>query len=203
METKLTINELAPYLPYKLQICYRVLDLENGNPNTDNPDDRMKDCIMIMNGARLDQCLLPETDRWYDKNSVFKPILRPLSDLTREIEHNGKIITPMLELYKVAKGVFQSEIKYHSIMATNQIQVEMVGYRNYFFGLFNSEGDVRLGLGYNFRMYSTDLLLSDNKGEEVQFQNILFKNLYEWHFDLHGLIEKGLAININTLTNKK
>ena len=25
------------------------------------------------------------------------------------------------------------------------------------------------------------------------------EKLYEWHFDIHGLIEKGLAIDINTL----
>lgn len=25
------------------------------------------------------------------------------------------------------------------------------------------------------------------------------QKLYEWHFDIHGLIEKGLAIDINTL----
>lgn len=81
---KLTYELLSPYLPYKLQICYRVLDLENGNPDTDNPDDRMKDCIMEMNGARLDNCLLPETDRWYDKNAIFKPLLIPLSLLTIE-----------------------------------------------------------------------------------------------------------------------
>lgn len=78
----LTIQELSCYLPYGLKICYRVLDLENGDPTTGNPDDRMKDCIMVMNSARLDRCLLPGTDRWYDKNSIFKPLLIPMSELT-------------------------------------------------------------------------------------------------------------------------
>lgn len=29
---------------------------------------------------------------------------------------------------------------------------------------------------------------------------VIIKKLYEWHFDIHDLIEKGLAIDINTLT---
>lgn len=78
---ELKLSEIACYLPYKLKICYRVLDLENGNPNTDNPEDRLKNYITEMTGARLDQCLLPETDRWYKKDAVFKPILRPITEI--------------------------------------------------------------------------------------------------------------------------
>lgn len=84
MEKKLELRHLAAYLPYGLKICYRILDLENGDPTTGNPEDRLMNCIMVMDGARLDRCLLPETDRWYDKNSVFKPLLIPLSDMTPE-----------------------------------------------------------------------------------------------------------------------
>jgi len=32
-----------------------------------------------------------------------------------------------------------------------------------------------------------------------KFSLIFWESLYEWHFDIHGLIEAGLAININNL----
>lgn len=31
----------------------------------------------------------------------------------------------------------------------------------------------------------------------------IIQKLYEWHFDIHGLIEKGLAIDINQLYKEK
>ena len=34
---------------------------------------------------------------------------------------------------------------------------------------------------------------------KIQNQLQLFQKLYEWHFDIFGLIEKGEAIDINTL----
>jgi len=94
----LLFKALSFYLPYKLKICYRVLDLENGDPTTDNPDDRMKDCIMILDCNKLHYGTLSEKDRWYDKRSLFKPILRPLSQLNEEIEHNGERFEPYEKL---------------------------------------------------------------------------------------------------------
>jgi hypothetical protein len=81
MKEKLKYEWAAPYLPYNVNIVYRVLDLKNGDPTTDNPDDRLKDCLMIMDGSRLDNCLYPEGHRWYRKNAEFKLVLRPLPDL--------------------------------------------------------------------------------------------------------------------------
>jgi hypothetical protein len=34
---------------------------------------------------------------------------------------------------------------------------------------------------------------------EIHEINKIFQKLYQWHFDINGLIEKGLAIDINTL----
>ena len=45
-----------------------------------------------------------------------------------------------------------------------------------------------------------------NDGNNESYNDILdwisvydFQKLYEWHFDIHNLIERGLAIDINTL----
>jgi hypothetical protein len=74
-----------------------------------------------------------------------KPILRPLSDLTKEIEIDGKKFTPTKVLH------------------------------------WNNEGREI------FFIYP----------ETTSYSDIL--KLYEWKFDVHGLIAKGLAVNINIL----
>lgn len=74
-----------------------------------------------------------------------KPILRPLSDLTKEIEIDGKKFTPNKVLH------------------------------------WNNEGREI------FFIYPETTSYSD------------IQQLYEWHFDVHGLIKSDLAIDINTL----
>ena len=80
-----------------------------------------------------------------------KPILRPLSDLTKEIEVDGEKFVPAIEL--------------------------------------------------NWSNITTDIL-SKSINLTNKFNNLFafdYKKLLEWHFDVFGLIEKGLAIDINTL----
>ena len=74
-------------------------------------------------------------------NDEFKPILRPLSDLTKEIEVNGEKFVPIDRL----------------------------------------EDFIDFELGY----------------ERVDYWKI--QKMFEWHFDVFGLIKKGLAIDFNTL----
>lgn len=185
---KLTIKELAPYLPYRLKICYRILDLENGNPNTDNPDDRMKDCIMIMDGARLDRCLLPETDRWYSKDCLFKPILRPLSDL-----ENGNYLRDLFEL------AYHSVYGHPSELVTSRI---VEGYNQY--GFVAQEENWDYGFSVDFDGQKDFRLSVCSKGMSAPTFLILdklelFTKLFEWYFDVFNLIESGLAIDINKI----
>jgi len=84
----------------------------------------------------------------------IKPILRPLSDLTKEIEVNGEKFVPMN---------FINELAF----------VNILGYSDF--------EDLIKPLGIN----------------ECSFWQI--EKLSEWHFDVFGLIEKGLAIDFNTL----
>lgn len=78
---QLELKHISPYLPYKL----KMLD---GWGN-----------IKTMTCYHLD-----------DENNGFivmiKPILRPLSDLTREIEHNGERFVP-IEYISTSKAVYQ------------------------------------------------------------------------------------------------
>lgn len=120
---KLELKHLAPYFPYRLNMCkidngkYFIVDLQ------------------ILN-------IIRDYDDW-------KPILRPLSDLTKEIEHNGKTFVPIEELE---------------------------GYHD--FSVMNFEW-----IGKN----------------PLRYPYSIIQKLFEWRFDVFGLIDAGLAIDINTI----
>jgi len=75
---ELNIKHLSPYLPYKLSI----IDFKSKEPYP-----------MEMEGfdTHLNK-IIAERMNW-EYNEV-KPVLRNLSDLTKEIGHNGKKVTP-------------------------------------------------------------------------------------------------------------
>lgn len=87
----------------------------------------------------------------------IKPILHPLSDLTKEIEHNGEKFVPIEKLYHL-------DIMRCDISLFENINIDVVA----------------------------DHIFSN------QFLKFTLK-LIEWHFDIAGLIEKGEAIDVNTL----
>ena len=124
---KLELNHLAPYLPYNLQICF---DGENPHLNWN-----------IMKCSHL----AFESENY--KDFRFKPILRPLSDLIKEIEVNG-------EKFKPIENIPNTDVL------------------NWYCNLLNINGNMTL---------------------------TTFFKLTEWHFDVFGLIENGLAIDINTI----
>jgi len=157
----LLFKALSSYLPYKLKICYRILDLENGDPTTDNPDDRMKDCIMILDGNTLEYGTLSEKDRWYDKRNLFKPILRPLSQLNEEIEHNGERFEPL-----------------------ERLKCPDLGHVDY---ISNEREDWIKKYGHQRWL------------DAIPYG--LIQLLLKWHFDIYGLIELGLAIELNIESN--
>lgn len=82
---------------------------------------------------------------------LFKPILHPLSDLTKEIEHNGEKFVPI--------HWFDENFDHNEAFPL----------------VLNSRGIV-----------------------EMKHWNE-FQKLFEWHFDIFGLIENYLAIDVNSL----
>lgn len=121
---KLELKHLSAYLPYGVKIKFDTTK-------------RVK--FHTMSISNINDVLI------YTKN--YKPILRPLSDLTKEITVNGETFVPL---------------QYLSI---------------------------------NINWYGLEQWKSDHKLMNVEEYN----NLLSWHFDVFGLIEQGLAININTL----
>lgn len=111
-----------------------------------------------------------------------KPIIKELSEIVKETTQFNETFIPLVELFKISRGVSTARYKHVSIMSHNQIMIEMLGHRNYYFSLERSFGDVDLGEGLHFRSYSTNLINEDKRIEEVQFQNLLFQKLRDWGF---------------------
>lgn len=124
---KLELKHIAPYLPYGVQIEVTDFCIELGSY------ERKEETYI----TTLDACIL------HYFNTDMRLILRPLSDLTKEIEHNGEKFVPSKLLNFDFSDLSQFDYEY---------------------------------IPYNLATF-----------------------LLEYHFDIFGLIEQNLAININTL----
>jgi len=101
---KLELKHLAPYLPYGLNghCSGHVIDPYGKNTT-------IVTLLIGISGEWIDTCdkeigqcswLFPD----------FYPILHPLSDLTKEIEHNGERFVPLIELAKLTEPILQNII---------------------------------------------------------------------------------------------
>ncbi|MCW3784912.1 hypothetical protein [Plebeiibacterium sediminum] len=136
---KLQLKHLAPYLPHniKIQSQYGYGDYD------------YKGRITTMGVFNIE---MVNGEKW-------KPILRPLSDLTKEIVINGEAFMPLNEMNK-------------TLQCASSIR------------------DGRLAI--DVRLFSTIIISSGKYYDCIQ-------KLFEWHFDVFGLIKSGLAIDINTI----
>ena len=140
----LSAVHLAPYLPYGLKLQYVVREKVEKTGI-------MKKIIHNEDETNPTKVSID----WNDAEHIwmFKPILRPLSDLTKEIEHNGGKFVP------IDYNAFR-ESKEHLI----EFQNKFAHYKSVKYGII--------------------------------------ERLLEWHFDVFGLIDSGLAIDINTLSDE-
>jgi hypothetical protein len=97
---------------------------------------------------------------------IFRPILRPLSDLTKEIEVSGEKFVPNYILNNSFRAGSKDLMPY-----------KYTGYN--------------LELNIETENYSQTIDLFDGF--------LIVQKLLEWHFDIYGLIDAELAIDINTL----
>lgn len=141
MIQKLELKHVAPYLPYDLE-CKVMGEFMEDTEFDDNPIPKIFILIGLMKHSRASLSYKRIKDV-FDLCDVF-PLLRPLSDLTKEIEVNGEKFVPM----EVLKRDYIGECM-HTNLAT--------------------------------------------------WSHRVVCKLHEWHFDTFGLIDSGLAIDINTL----
>jgi hypothetical protein len=142
---KLELKHLAPYLPYGLKVMSIYNEVSEINSINYSLDKQSRDSLNLLIGRN------PLRFRG-DNLDTIKPILRPLSDLTKEIEYDGETITPCIYWDDI-------NIAYEKNLRSMAKFNYSDGYMPYF----------------------------------------ITEKLLEWHFDVFGLIEKGLAIDINTL----
>lgn len=180
---KLEIKHLAPYLPYDLkEINYTAK--KHGLIETP--------LIGVVNANNI--------LTFVDGKAEGKILLRPLTDLFKEIEHNGEKFIPIREIFRMQPFVGYAEEYelsdwYIRFYDWHKVKDE----ENYWQLDFYSGIDDMTGFD-NF----TFKLTRHDKGESptvapILNQLMLFEKLFEWHFDVYGLIGKGLAININEI----
>ena len=122
-----------------------------------------------------------------DKESWFpfencKLILRPLSDLTKEIEHNGEKFVPIIELCLMREIMSKS---------TN---------RNIFtVGIEHGDKYVAHFHNHVFFLDAEFMSFHSDTNQSCDHQYEMFEKLFEWHFNVFDL-PKHLWINKNSLT---
>lgn len=185
---KLELKHLAPYLPYGLNLQFFEM-------------------TYLMIGLRGDIVYL---ENGYEKlgNPYLKPLLHPLDMLTKEIEHNGEKFVPIIELSKLAgNGLDKMEVDNIEIESETAILWFKEKPTHPRFKLPKSricfEIDMdkpnKGGVGFDIvREYESSEI--NDPFYPPNNQLVLFQKLFEWHFDVFGLIPEGLAIN--KLTNK-
>ena len=162
----LTIQHLAPYLPYGLQVKYN--DCIYKKTHIATLSGVSNDGIETTYKRRFKGCS-GDYISFKGRNNIVvlgvKPILRPLSDLTKEIEHNGERFVP---------------VEYFEIGDDDNYTYE-----------FDS-GNIKL-------IQKLKTISKYNVQFDIKFLPFEIVNtLISWHFDVFGLIEQGLAIDINT-----
>ena len=123
------------------------------------------------------------------KLDEITPILHPMSDLTKEITHKGQTFVPIVKLADIALPGRDWRISNAGTYA--ECGGIWDGYE-----LSYTEGDFLLEeRGHDGESYG------GTKNWTVQIKNVvsIFDKLSEWKFDYRGLIDEGLAIDVNTL----
>jgi hypothetical protein len=178
---KLKLEELAPYLPFKLK-CF----------NQHLPDTKMvvEELIGISNHITWSGIFNARHGSNHIPICGIKPILKPLSDLTKEIEVNGEKFVPLeiLGQKHIEDGFFEDgSFGWGQSTGGDDEQ-------DYYLTVSNNEGF--------YLVFDIWCGHQDEGGYCVDNENIPFplvELFFKWHFDVFGLIEKGLAINKNTL----
>lgn len=113
----------------------------------------------------------------YCSMSGIRPMLRPMSDVYKPLDGGS---APIVELAKLGAKIFGLDF---SVCHINK----------YEFTVFSNEG-------YEFGFTGLGFYLLNNKEDNADISQLeLFNYLFEHHFDVFGLIDKGLAVDVNEI----
>lgn len=161
---QLQINHIAPYLPYGLK-CQ--IDLGQN-------EIIVTDSWGLKTGSDYPASYYNEGERYGLMMSQIKPLLRPLSDLYKEIE--GKV--GIVEIFRMF-GIYHENIR-----VTNC-------------GLKYDDGAEWLLFDWS---YSAQSFIDSDGGIYLNMESLTY--LFQHHYDVFGLIDKGLAIDLNSISHE-
>ncbi len=124
---------------------------------------------------------------FYNKleDGLVRLFLRPISDLTKEMEFNGKKFIPMYHLFRKYCHILPDE--YSLDVGKNIILMDV---KQPFFEWY-------------FVYHIKEMMFEFSRKDESNYKNLnqynMFEELKSWHFDIFGLIDAGLAVDINTV----
>lgn len=182
---------LAMSLPHVLKLHM------SGLYNIDHTNDEKVNAITVeLVGIRLREVEIHEIGRTiteFYEISDCKPIIHPLSDLTKPITHKGEAFVPIVELAKMCFSNTYGNlpnIKNHEVLNSESCES---------FGFIGYTDDERFSLTFNDTFCDQSFEFWIDRSRHFIKQLELFLKLIEWHFDIAGLIERGEAIDVNTL----
>lgn len=112
-----------------------------------------------------------------------KPVLRPLSDLTKEIHHGGETFIPAGRLVPESFGHIQNR-EIGDFLDRNVVII------------LNVDTDEQL------HIYTDNGISISTRKHRFNVSDFrIIKLLVIWHFDIAGLIDKNEAINCNSIKN--
>lgn len=166
---KLELKHLVGYLPFNLQ-SKQIFDQQK----------------------LIREVSLCNVMNFIDGSTESKIMLRPIEDLKETIEHDGKRFIPILELFKIS---ISEDVEQYRINGAWDDNVGFAcGVR-----VVDSGEEVMI-LSYSERHgFATQEsaivdVVKDRKTKLTLNQKEIWQKLYEWHFDVDGLLRFKLAV---------
>ncbi len=191
---KLTLKELAGHLPWEtkvLRVYNNEILLLHGISGK-NTIEATKTVLGIEYSA-----LLAFGDTNISDDEEFKLLLRPTSDLTKPITHNGETFVPIVEILK--------ELSLYNLSGCIfEYGYDGEGSDNDFWGnAYNNDGYQKLIDSITFDGNIFKAMNNDESYSSINPQHETLELLNKYHFDWkYNLIERGLAVNLNTISNE-
>lgn len=206
MKKSIPLKEIVGFLPYGLKWnlpltseryesileneCYGIIELswaiENNYPNAEDylkMTFTQKEPFIAFEDNKLFLGQMKCSLGW-EEDDVFMeemlPVMHPMSDLTKEITHNGETFVPALELVKLKEKYGKWKDSAPSIPYLYKI--------------------VKKPFGNMLKITKLDswvIMMSLSEIERSEY--FIVEKLKEWHFDIYDWIKDGLAVDLNTL----
>lgn len=196
---KIELKHYTSYLPYELQVK---------DPETLAPGVMVSICT-----GMIGLLLYEDKDNieYYEPHQV-KPILRPMSDLHKEIEFNGNKIIPIVELGKIAFYTSNITNKYHAADEQETDGTPWLYAAQWNVGKRDSVAPdekaklviypsrtVFTGFTHPIHLQHRQYVHGSWHTHPVNQTQTIIQKMAEMNFDYMGLIPAGVAIDINSL----